>query len=189
MTAPVLIEGRNLAIKQGTGIASYARNLTQVLRGQGHELDVLFDTEFPLTPNQPEWNEIKLYDPSAGNRSIFARFRRFRRAGQYMAAAPFGVTASEIACTHGESDSLFPDLQGFARQQAVEMLFLRADWHVQRYGRRLAVKPLRQPKLMHATHPAAIEVKGCPNIYTVHDLVPLRLPHTTLDNKRAFLRP
>jgi Glycosyltransferase len=36
-----------------------------------------------------------------------------------------------------------------------------------------------------------LAMKGGPNLYTIHDLVPLRLPHTTLDNKRfqyALLR-
>jgi glycosyltransferase involved in cell wall biosynthesis len=31
-------------------------------------------------------------------------------------------------------------------------------------------------------------VAGCPNVVTIHDLVPLRLPHMTLDNKRYFFR-
>ena len=31
-----------------------------------------------------------------------------------------------------------------------------------------------------------VRVKGAKNIYTLHDLVPLRLPYTTLDNKFAL---
>jgi glycosyltransferase involved in cell wall biosynthesis len=33
-----------------------------------------------------------------------------------------------------------------------------------------------------------LRVAGCPNIVTIHDLVPLRLPYMTLDNKRYFYR-
>tara|TARA_R110002020_G_scaffold134693_4_gene300832 strand:- start:1332 stop:2396 length:1065 start_codon:yes stop_codon:yes gene_type:complete len=97
------------------------------------------------------------------------------------------LEAREVAETQLVADrSVFPGMHGFGRRMAIEMLFLRADQHLLRYGRRLTVKPLRQPRLFHATHPAAIEIKNCPNLYTVHDLVPLRLPHMTLDNKRAF---
>jgi len=34
----------------------------------------------------------------------------------------------------------------------------------------------------------ALKVARIPNLYTLHDLVPLRLPYTTLDNKRKYLR-
>ena len=41
---------------------------------------------------------------------------------------------------------------------------------------------------MHWTYPLPIRVPGARNIYTLHDLVPLRLPYTTLDNKRRYFR-
>ena len=33
-----------------------------------------------------------------------------------------------------------------------------------------------------------LRIGGIPNLYTLHDLVPLRLPYTTLDNKRQYLK-
>ena len=42
------------------------------------------------------------------------------------------------------------------------------------------------PDLAHWTYPLAIRVPKTINIYTLHDLVPLRLPFTTLDNKRFY---
>ena len=41
---------------------------------------------------------------------------------------------------------------------------------------------------MHWTYPLPARVVGAKNIYTLHDLVPLRLPHTTLDRKRRYLQ-
>ncbi|MBO0904564.1 glycosyltransferase family 4 protein [Jiella sonneratiae] len=187
MTAPVLIEGRNLAIRNGTGIASYARNLTDTLRSLGYELDLLFDTEFRLSRDRADWNETRLYDMSLRQSSRITRLQRYRRAFRYLTVPPMALEAREVAETNLIADqSVFPGLHGFGKRMAIEMLFMRADQHLLRYGRRLTVKPLRQPKVFHATHPAAIEVRDCPNLYTVHDLVPLRLPHMTLDNKRAF---
>ncbi|WAP70860.1 glycosyltransferase family 4 protein [Jiella pelagia] len=187
MSAPVLIEGRNLALTQGTGIASYARNLTEALRGLGYDLDLLFDTEFRLSRHDAGWNEMQIYDMSRRNGGRMGRMQRYRRAFRYLTVPPATLEAAEVAETDLIADhSVFPGLRGFGKRMAIEMLFLRADQHLLRYGRRLTVKPLRQPRLFHATHPAAIEIKDCPNVYTVHDLVPLRLPHMTLDNKRAF---
>src|SRR5438045_9681926 len=50
------------------------------------------------------------------------------------------------------------------------------------------VRATPRPHLMHWTYPLALRIKGIPNIYTLHDLVPLRLPYTTLDNKQEYLR-
>ena len=44
------------------------------------------------------------------------------------------------------------------------------------------------PDIMHWTYPLAIRIPKAKNIYTLHDLGPLRLPHTTLDNKRHYFR-
>lgn len=41
---------------------------------------------------------------------------------------------------------------------------------------------------MHWTYPLPLKISGIPNIYTLHDIVPLRLPYTTLDNKRKYYR-
>lgn len=44
------------------------------------------------------------------------------------------------------------------------------------------------PEVMHWTYPIPVRLAGARNIYTVHDLVPLRLPQTTLDDKRYYYR-
>jgi len=42
------------------------------------------------------------------------------------------------------------------------------------------------PAIMHWTYPLPIRLEGAANIYTLHDLVPLRMPYTTLDAKQAY---
>src|SRR5205823_641356 len=44
----------------------------------------------------------------------------------------------------------------------------------------------QRPDFFHCTYPLPLRVKSACNIYTIHDLVPLRLPFTTLDNKRQI---
>src|SRR6202012_3626740 len=43
-----------------------------------------------------------------------------------------------------------------------------------------------RPDVMHWTCPLPMKAEGLPNLYTIHDLVPLKLPFSTLDNKRRF---
>src|SRR5262249_24089378 len=62
-----------------------------------------------------------------------------------------------------------------------------ARYHFARHGKRAWVKLGQSPSLFHATQAIAIGVQKCANVYTVHDIVPLRLPYTTLDNKKYYL--
>src|SRR5689334_24600641 len=39
------------------------------------------------------------------------------------------------------------------------------------------------PDILHCTYQMPVRTKGARNVYTIHDLVPLRLPYTTLDNR------
>jgi len=41
---------------------------------------------------------------------------------------------------------------------------------------------------MHWTATLPLYAKGVPNLYTIHDLIPLRLPHTTMDDKAVYMR-
>ena len=42
----IIYDGLNLALRQGTGITTYTRNLTRVARKIGYEVGVVFGTSF-----------------------------------------------------------------------------------------------------------------------------------------------
>jgi glycosyltransferase involved in cell wall biosynthesis len=44
------------------------------------------------------------------------------------------------------------------------------------------------PTIMHWTYPIPLRMAGSRNVYTLHDLVPLKLPFATLDRKRLYYR-
>jgi glycosyltransferase involved in cell wall biosynthesis len=67
-------------------------------------------------------------------------------------------------------------------------LFDMARFHFKRHHRLMSIHVEEKPALFHATHPTPVAVPNCPNIYTIHDLVPLRLPYTTLDHKKYTIR-
>ena len=50
----------------------------------------------------------------------------------------------------------------------------------------LGVAPRHRPQVMHWTSALPLKARGLVNVYTIHDLVPLRLPFTTLDFEAQF---
>ena len=67
-------------------------------------------------------------------------------------------------------------------------LFQVAERYFRRHKRFLRIRIPDPPSIMHWTYPLPILLEGARNVYTLHDLVPLRLPFTTLDNKRWYDR-
>ena len=60
--------------------------------------------------------------------------------------------------------------------------------HFRRYGARMPLSFDCEPTLLHCTYPLPIKAKRAPTVYTIHDLVPLRLPHLSDENKRYHYR-
>ncbi len=67
-------------------------------------------------------------------------------------------------------------------------LYSRAHWFFKHTGLFTIVCNPMKAKIAHWTIPVPLRLKNACNIYTVHDLVPLRLPYTTLDDKRLFYK-
>jgi glycosyltransferase involved in cell wall biosynthesis len=70
----------------------------------------------------------------------------------------------------------------------VPALFRHAARHYKRTRRFLNIEVENPAAVMHWTYPLPIRLAGAKNIYTIHDLVPLRLPYTTLDDKGVHFR-
>jgi glycosyltransferase involved in cell wall biosynthesis len=106
--------------------------------------------------------------------------------------SPFGRVARAIAASgeviRRQVEPSAPPCDGV---WAVRDLFHGAN---RGYGALGRFTPLRfsgsdagTPDVVHWTSPLPIRASKTHNLYTIHDLVPLRLPFATLDNKRRFL--
>jgi glycosyltransferase involved in cell wall biosynthesis len=182
--ASICIDGFNIALPNGSGIATFGRNLLGNARAAGYGTQVLYGPRYGRSRN-PVLNEIALTDAAAGPKANRLRrlYRQFRE--------PLGRTLHPVTPT-GEviwprAGGGMPDADYFWASQA---LFSDAN---ARFRSRRKMTDVRfgegaaAPDLMHWTTALPLQARGVPNIYTLHDLIPLRLPHTTLDNKRAFL--
>jgi glycosyltransferase involved in cell wall biosynthesis len=183
----VFLDGYNLALDQGTGVATYARNLSFAMGRLGFEVGVLYGgrdsrSRFPLI------REISFFDGREGEGPGW--WRATRRALRIPASLG-GEKAERVPISGDVIATAFRDrLPHFDEIWNAPELFHQAHTNFRLVN---ALMPVRlrggdRPALMHWTYPLPVALPGTRNVYTLHDLVPLRLPYTTLDNKRRYHR-
>ncbi|MFB9948275.1 glycosyltransferase family 4 protein [Rhizobium puerariae] len=187
MSRTILYDGLNLSLKKGTGVATYARSLLTTARALGYHTGVVYGIQSNI-PRDPMLREIVLFDDNAqqeGGSALSMTKRWLRRR----IAAPFGirpvpiplngtVILKSLKAQIGDAESLY----------AASDLFSLSRRHFKRYGGRLTMSFEKQPDLLHCTYPMPLAARKALNIYTIHDLVPLRLPYLTEDDKRYHYR-
>lgn len=181
--APVLVEGHNLTLAAGTGIATYARQLTSALGEIGYKTDVLIGSEKGISKKDAVLAQISLFDAQRKPNLLTEIASEWRK----LSIGPFAAKAASVAPDSTVIEGPSRRFAKFGKVHVVPHLVEREFAYFRRYGRRMPLALDTQPSLLHATRPAPIRVKGCPNIYTLHDIVPLRLPFTTMDDKKLYL--
>lgn len=81
------IDGFNLAMARGTGVATYARTLSHCLEQMGHPVDVLYGMDITRYMS-PTLREIMFFD-RLGQDTLNAEQNSFQRAGGRTAAPIF----------------------------------------------------------------------------------------------------
>ena len=179
----VLIDGFNLSLDKGTGVATYARNLSFSLRDLGCKVGVLYGA--PFSAGRSELlREVLFFDTPAQisrHQQLWRLLRASLRANRNKA---FEVRVSGAVV----SDAFNSQLPHYDSVWNARDLYAKASQQFQIMGAINQVAMHPAPDLCHWTYPLPLQLRGVPNIYTLHDLVPLRLPHTTLDHKDRYLR-
>ncbi len=182
----ICLDAFNLSMPKGSGIATYARNLAAAVTGLGYEAQLLFGPE-QAPGGDNLLNEALIFDaprPPAkeGRKRWWPSLSRRRREDP---------RATRITCSGEVIGGLGSDGAAGARVGwAAQDVFHGANRHHGQSGEitalRFGAEQERGLDLMHWTCPLPIRAQAIPNVYTIHDLVPLRLPYATLDNKRRF---
>lgn len=181
----ILIDGYNLGLEKGTGVATYARNLSYEIANLGHEVDVLYGNNASATRNDL-LREIYFFDSSVDER---IRWLEILDQAVQAVQGPLAFKARQIPVTGRVITRTFQSrLPRFDRLYNAPDLFMRAQSAFKLWKRPLVIRLPEKPDLAHWTYPIPLRVPERPNIYTLHDVVPLRLPYTTLDHKRRYLR-
>lgn len=179
----ILIEGHNLTRAAGTGIATYANVLGKTIRDLGYDSEILVGTSRGLSQNDPTLTEISFFDADRKanlGQKIGYEWRK-------LTGCPFSIKPFPLPPFGTVISPAVERLAAFSRVHAVRHLEERELFHFKRFKKPLTLEFSSPPTIFHATRPAPLKVAGCPNLYTVHDIVPLRLPYTTADDKKFHL--
>jgi glycosyltransferase involved in cell wall biosynthesis len=183
----ILYEAHNLTLRGGTGVATYARALAQAAGRLGYGADGLFGVERGLARGDDRLNEVLAFDAIGDDEGLTPLEVAWRYV-RYPFNALGGLRPVELPRSGLVVGPMADALRPFRRVFAATRLIDVAMAHFKIYGRLAQLRLPDRPFVFHATHPVPLALKGCPNIYTIHDLVPLRLPYTTLDNKKYLYR-
>lgn len=180
------IDGFNLAMPQGTGVATYGFGLTETICALGHSTLGVFGVD---AGRAPETREMFFFDRIGKDRPPETRKRHKSRLRREWIQMCLPARAVDIPMTSAVEKQAFAErLPRFDRVVSSAYLFDLADKRLRRTGGFLTLKIADPPDIMHWTYPVPVRMAGTRNVYTLHDLVPLKLPYTTLDHKHVYHR-
>lgn len=176
------IDGFNLAIPDGTGVATYGAALAKVLARSGHTVEGIFG----IDPGPEEDSRESLFFERFG-RGDSRGLSHKRIAAGFLRAPLAGPRLMSVSLTdHVDKRSFGMRWPAFSALWTSPLLFEVAAARFLTFGRMTTVHIPNPPDVMHWTYPVPVRIAGARNIYTLHDLVPLKLPHTTRDNKAYY---
>jgi glycosyltransferase involved in cell wall biosynthesis len=181
----ILIDGYNMSMPTGTGIATYARGLATIAHALGNDVGILYGP--PSVPADPLLREMTFFEPPATVRmpgtlgATLRRFRQFIDSRRQMTASP--IVLDSLVSTRAIQDRL----PVHNRLWAIPNVFELAQVHYFVTGRFLEIAIPETPDIVHWTYTMPIRVIGAKNVYTIHDMVPFLLPDATRVDKRRFL--
>lgn len=179
----VLIDGLYRFEAQGSGISTYSRTLSEALSALGCRVSWLSGAAVGRKQPDDLVDEVALADmspPSVGLRR-HAHTLRLMAGGlatPTITARRLAVTGAVMANRYtipNEGIFLAPDV------------FLKAHYRHMLLRQFTNVRAPAQFDVLHLTAPIPIQMKRVKIVTTIHDLVPIRLPWTTPDNKSEFI--
>jgi len=168
----IMIDGMNLQLRRGTGVAAYGRNLVSALRSLGNEVSILYGLD--ASGHGPQ----TLGD---GLPAVSAPIRRGRiRYWRDLGAAIRPLQATAATWTEGRRDAehghVFPQADGHFN---VPRLYLTVGERFRRFGKFTHIRLPEPIDIAHWTYPIPARIEGAKNVYTIHDMVQARHPELT----------
>ncbi len=180
------IDGYNLALPRATGVATYGYSLAHTLADAGHIVEGVFGLAVGRDERRREARLIAAlrHEPPK------PLPRRERARLSLRAAMPrLQPRVREVALQElPHLEDLRRRIPSFARLTSCADLFGIAHRHFKLHDRFIELDMDDPPEIMHWTYPVPVAVKGARNIYTLHDLIPLKLPETTKYVTRHYAR-
>lgn len=185
----VVLDGLNLGLRQGTGIATYAKNLARLLARAHVGVDVLYDHRVPTKAGSIE-QELRFHSALSRSRGGGRPGRLLRwavGAMQWTSIAAFGAKAVAVERDVVLLRDALPNHPDGAGILSAGDVFRQASASARLLGRPLRVR-LPEGTALHLTYAIPLVAVHAPTIMTVHDVIPLRLPHAVIDPGLHFFK-
>ncbi|MBE9178288.1 glycosyltransferase [Oculatella sp. LEGE 06141] len=182
----ILVDGYNLEMTSGTGIKTYGTSLIKALKHMGGHVDVL------LSRNSNEKNkildEVLFFDDQTQGKSRILELLGLTKGMLRASSGPLyrarrRQAVGEFVIKQGRFSE---DFLKYAESFNLPQCYKIAESLYKYFNKVSDVYLPEKVDIWHATYPIPVRIKGAKKITTVHDLIPLRLPYTTLDDKEHF---
>jgi glycosyltransferase involved in cell wall biosynthesis len=178
----VLVDGYNIELQHGTGIKTYGLTLTAALKRLNANVFMLSSSRMRTT-NIPLLDEVQFFDLSS---------RNFNRLSFNKEIIKKACGFSKTTTIHF-SDKVIKDCSNvnyhdFEKIFTLPYCYKTANTLFQIANITTKIKIPEKINIWHSTSPLPIKIKEAKTITTIHDLIPLRLPYLTLDNKEFFYK-
>ena len=185
----ILVDSFNLGLKHGSGIKTYGATLLDAYKKLNFDVGIFADNKFVQGKN-PILDEVMFFD------------QQFKLPKQRFNSKYWEVLRDSIQLVKSKPVSTFPvnvtspDINNYLSKAAAESkysyicnahdAFHSANRFFYVFKRSVKFKLAKKPDIWHMTTPLPISIKGTKTVITVHDLIPLKVPFTTLDIKNNF---
>ncbi|MEZ5937934.1 MAG: glycosyltransferase family 1 protein [Hyphomonadaceae bacterium] len=165
----------------GTGLSTYARTLHAALASLNADASWLFGRD--MGAGDALEREVSFVDPPTASVGL-------RRSAGALARAGEAVLSGHVRAPRIPEQRITTTAPGEAYPRGFNGrgLFRRANFRHEFLGLRTEVSLAGPCDVFHMTVPLPIRVREARNVVTIHDLIPLRLPTTTPDDKLRYLR-
>lgn len=188
MKNKILVDGFNLNLRKGSGIKTYGVTLLDAYETMGMDVGVLLDDHF-TTGKSELLDEVNLFDQHeirpvkkfnyqwVRNAKTLTHLLRARKGHLIKPKIVNPDPQNYLSRTSGQKYQHIENIYDVFH--AANRLFLATK-------KATVIKPNIQPDVFHLTTPWPVVVKGAKSVITIHDLIPLKAPFTTLDMKNHF---
>jgi glycosyltransferase involved in cell wall biosynthesis len=178
----VLVDGYNLQLPQGTGIKTYGLSLIQALNQLGATVDVLLGRGG--YKGNAILDEVYFFDNLEKNPNlIFLLKGLLKTASGPLYQAKRRQPSKGYVVKKGQySEEFLKYATSFNLPQCYDL----ANAIYKKLNVTTNISTSEKLDIWHATYPLPMKIRGAKKITTVHDLIPLRLPYATLDDKENF---
>jgi len=184
----ILVDGFNLALRKGSGIKTYGMTTLDAYQKLGYEVGVLTDNQF-VTGENALLDEVNLFDQDEVRLHPWLNHKWIRnlRAGSYVLRKRKSLrVVPNIVEPDPENYLSKVGGEKYSYIENIPDVFHMANRMFAVTKRLTKIKTTQKPDIFHLTTPWPVKIPGVKTVVTIHDLITLKIPFTTLDFKKYF---